>query len=143
MSLLAPPPNVKQSTDVQEDMIITCDRKSEFVSLLSLHWKNCNNSSSGSTSGKTIPIAFGNTFRMRASTVTAISVCPAAEVSFTEAASLSETAPLQVDKGAATANVARLSAPKGLSHDVVEEKRKRQAVRAKKAEQKRRAAVRT
>ena len=40
-----------QSSDVQEDVVLTCDRKSEFLSLLSLYWSKCNEGSSSSGSG--------------------------------------------------------------------------------------------
>jgi hypothetical protein len=115
-----------ESTEVLEDMLLSCEKKTEFISLLKTQWQLKNR--------KDLPIKFGAQWDMRQSSLPSIaSQVPARRIVFTEMPSnkksSGEELGLKADK--TDNDTLKILAPVGLSYDVVEERSRRKKERQK------------
>ena len=121
-----------ESNEVLEDVLLTCEKKTEFISLLKTQWQIKNK--------KDLLIKFGNQWDMRASSVPTITTqVPARRIVFAEMPnnkkSSGEELSLKADK--TDNDTLKILAPVGLSYDVVEERSRRKKERQKIKEKKR------
>ena len=115
-----------ESTDILEDVLLLCNRRSELAVLLNTHWKKCNRA-------ERVPMAFNNLLQLRSGPEKSISRIPSPDIQFTETPRGARLLPqgVCVDKNAGKLVI---SSPPGLPHELVQEKSKRRAARQKKAE---------
>lgn len=121
------------SMDIQEDVILTVDRKTELLALL---LANCK----GGKKGGSLQVTFNNNVSLRSGV--SISQLPCNSITFTESNGNSSNSVLNAfTKSSINAEITngsmRVNCPKGLSSSLVEEKRQRQEARQKKAEKRR------
>lgn len=121
-----------ESTEVLEDILLSCEKKTEFISLLKTQWQIKNK--------KDMLIKFGNQWDMRASSIPTITTqVPARRIVFAEMPnnkkSSGEELALKADK--TDSETLKILAPVGLSYDVVEERSRRKKERQKVKERKR------
>ena len=115
-----------ESTEVLEDMLLSCEKKTEFISLLKTQWQLKNK--------KDLPIKFGAQWDMRQSSLPSIaSQVPARRIVFAEMPSnkksSGEELGLKADK--TDNDTLKILAPVGLSYDVVEERSRKKKERQK------------
>ena len=77
------------SVDPLEDLLIVCARRTELVCLLRTQYETCNAKSGGKQQGNSapqLPLNFGSAFKMRPGSVPHLSVRPADNIVFADAA---------------------------------------------------------
>ena len=122
-----------QSTEALEDVLLACEKKTEFISLLKTQWQL-------KMKGKDMPIRFSNQWDMRASSVSSIPTkIPAKRVIFSETNNKKSGADLAFVAEKSDNDTLKVIAPVGLSYDIVEERVRRKKERQKIKEKKRKA----
>lgn len=124
----------KESIDVLEDVFLLVEKKSEFIAMMDRPWLKCNKKENSQTS---MPVYFNNILKLRPSSIH-LSQCPVfcQEISFVEELGNGNDNSFKFTKLHIDGPMI-IQSSKGLSQDIVEEKKQRQLERRKKIEKKR------